>query len=184
MNSNDQVDCVVQDVLDNEWKKRSILPAPRFGSPPPSSPQKVHKTSEPAVSAPVPAPAPAAPAPAPAPTPVRAPAHIAQPTPVTSTRNATPVAQNHPTTITTTFVYAKPVPIRPRSAQRVTTPEMDVDVSGMSPEPDGPTEDVGERDPESEKIVKQLEKGLPRWPGFGEEGWMTETTPVSEVVVV
>lgn len=36
-----------------------------------------------------------------------------------------------------------------------------------------------ERDPESEEIVKQLEKGLPRWPGFGEEGWTQDISPVS-----
>lgn len=162
--------CYIQEVLDNEWKKKSVLPVPRFGSPPPSSPQKVHKVAEPA------APAVAGVPPAPA-TPARAPAPIAQPAPAPP-----PVVQNPPpTAITTTFVYAKPVPIRPRSAQRMGTPEMDVDVGGMSSEPDGSAEDVGERDPESEKIVKQLEKGLPRWPGLGQEGWMNETTPVSEV---
>lgn len=37
---------------------------------------------------------------------------------------------------------------------------------------------VTERDPESEEIVRQLEKGLPRWPGFGDQGWMKEGTPV------
>lgn len=38
---------------------------------------------------------------------------------------------------------------------------------------------IMERDPESEEIVKQLEKGLPRWPGFGQEGWVQEITSVS-----
>jgi hypothetical protein len=33
--------------------------------------------------------------------------------------------------------------------------------------------------PQSEEIVKQLEKGLPKWPGFGEEGWMKEVHLVS-----
>jgi len=37
---------------------------------------------------------------------------------------------------------------------------------------------VNERDPESEEIVRQLEKGLPRWPGFGDQGWMKEGTSV------
>lgn len=37
---------------------------------------------------------------------------------------------------------------------------------------------VTERDPESEEIVRQLEKGLPRWPGFGDQGWMKEGTSV------
>jgi len=48
---------------------------------------------------------------------------------------------------------------------------MDVDI--MSD--DGPEEDfiqvIGERDAQSDEIVRQLEKGLPRWPGFGEDGW-------------
>jgi len=38
---------------------------------------------------------------------------------------------------------------------------------------------IMERDPESEEIVKQLEKGLPRWPGFGEQGWSQNVSPVS-----
>ena len=53
----------------------------------------------------------------------------------------------------------------------------------MSPEydaqgNDGATGHDVERDPESEEIVKQLEKGLPQWPGFGEEGWMQEVSAV------
>jgi len=56
-------------------------------------------------------------------------------------------------------------------------------VDAVSPESDGQDDDgaafQAERDPQSEEIVKQLEKGLPRWPGFGEEGWMKEVHPVS-----
>jgi len=54
-------------------------------------------------------------------------------------------------------------------------------MNGMSPEPDGPGEDIVamERDVGSEEIVRQLEKGLPRWKGFGEFGWMAEVNPVS-----
>lgn len=67
------------------------------------------------------------------------------------------------------------------ASQRHPTPEMDVDI--MSPEydaqgNDGATGHDVERDPESEEIVKQLEKGLPQWPGFGEEGWMQEVSAV------
>lgn len=83
-------------------------------------------------------------------------------------------ASRLPTTTTTntmTQTAAKPVPIRPK--QRQHTPDADVDI--MSPD-DGHADDMAlERDPESEEIVKQLEKGLPRWPGFSEEGWMDET---------
>ncbi|KAF8627275.1 hypothetical protein AX17_006320 [Amanita inopinata Kibby_2008] len=64
-----------------------------------------------------------------------------------------------------------------QSQKRQTTPDMDVDI--MTPESDTQANDVAagpdmERDPESEEIVKQLEKGLPQWPGFGDEGWMQE----------
>lgn len=61
---------------------------------------------------------------------------------------------------------------------------MDVDVHGMSPEPDGqPDTTAGgapgeDRDGDSESIVRQLEKTLPRWEGFGDLGWMSEATQV------
>ena len=38
---------------------------------------------------------------------------------------------------------------------------------------DGPTM---ERDPLSGEIATQLERGLPRWAGFGEKGWMEYAT--------
>lgn len=57
---------------------------------------------------------------------------------------------------------------------------MDIDI--MSPEPDGQgDETLGltvERDAESEEIVRQLEKGLPGWPGFGDQGWTDTITAV------
>ena len=52
------------------------------------------------------------------------------------------------------------------------SPEYDVQAN------DGATGHDVERDPESEEIVKQLEKGLPQWPGFGEEGWAQEASAV------
>lgn len=56
----------------------------------------------------------------------------------------------------------------------------------MSPEPDSLGEGSGvrvgaERNAESEEIVRQLEKGLPRWPGFGNDGWMEEIASVFDV---
>lgn len=53
---------------------------------------------------------------------------------------------------------------------------MDVDVGG-TPEPEGLPNDTA-RDGESDEIVRQLEKGLPRWEGFGDMGWMDEVDPV------
>jgi hypothetical protein len=45
---------------------------------------------------------------------------------------------------------------------------MDVDVGG-TPEPD----DMA-RDGESDLVVQQLERGLPRWEGLGDFGWLKE----------
>ncbi|RDB21230.1 Chromatin structure-remodeling complex subunit rsc1 [Hypsizygus marmoreus] len=157
-------------VLEAEWKKRSVLP-PARSSPPPSSAQKVHKVEEEqATIGNLPSLAPAS----------AAPSTLAPP-PVPS-RTTTPATRSTPAPAasTSTFTYGKPIAIRPKSAQL--SPEMDVDI--MSPEPDGHGEGTIERDRESEEIVAQLEKGLPRWPGFGEEGWTQEASPerVNEVV--
>lgn len=66
--------------------------------------------------------------------------------------------------------------------QRQPTPDVEVDIMSAD---DGAGDDmVAERDPESEEIVKQLEKGLPRWPGFGEQGWMEEASPVRVFLLV
>lgn len=61
---------------------------------------------------------------------------------------------------------------------------MDVDVQGMSPEPDGQADATAgpsagqDRDGDSEAIIRQLEKSLPSWEGFGDLGWMSEVTQV------
>jgi chromatin structure-remodeling complex subunit RSC1/2 len=50
----------------------------------------------------------------------------------------------------------------------------------MSPDSDGGEEDQPmpvDRDPQSEEIVRNLERGLPRWAGFSELGWMEYATP-------
>ena len=39
------------------------------------------------------------------------------------------------------------------------------------------TEGPGERDGESEEIVRELEKGLTKWKGFADIGWMDEVGP-------
>ncbi|KAF8174741.1 RSC complex protein [Pholiota molesta] len=161
----------LKNVLETEWKKRPVLPNPR-SSPPPSSAQKVHGTLVPDNSGdttPAP-PTPAAPTPAALPVP-----HVPARTIIPSSQSRVPPAASTSTNQT----HAKPVPIRPKSAQRMGTPDMDVDV--VSPDSDGQDEDAGafraDRDPQSEEIVKQLEKGLPRWPGFGDEGWMGDVNP-------
>lgn len=51
-----------------------------------------------------------------------------------------------------------------------------MDVGG-TPEPEG-VANQPVRDSDSDDIVRQLEKGLPRWEGFGEQGWMDEVSQV------
>lgn len=143
-------------MLETEWQKRPLLPAPRH-SPPPSSPQKVHGTL------------PSAPP---------------QPVPSQST--------HLPAKPSTSAEQTAPVPnTRPHAPQRGTPPGhpsspemMDVDVQGMSPEPDPHADATAgapageDRDGDSEAIVRQLEKTLPRWDGFGDLGWMSEASQV------
>ncbi|KAF9007885.1 hypothetical protein BDQ17DRAFT_1455107 [Cyathus striatus] len=184
-------------VLEAEWKKRAVLPTVR-ASPPPSSPQKVHvvlvenakRAGPPSSSIKV----------ATGPTTAFTPAatSLAAPTPIlpsapaaTSTRpSATPAIPSAAITrVNSTqpsFSYSKPVPIQLSTTQRMPTPDMDVDIMSTDAEgggDDGPS--IGtERDPESEAIVKQLEKGLPRWSGFGDRGWMEEATPDRLIEIV
>ncbi len=55
--------------------------------------------------------------------------------------------------------------------------DMDVDIGG-TPEPEPVMQDLA-RVGESEEIIRQLEKGLPRWEGFADVGWAEDITPVS-----
>lgn len=55
----------------------------------------------------------------------------------------------------------------------MSSPDMDVDVGG-TPEPENMGADDMARDGESDLIVQQLERGLPRWEGSGDFGWLKE----------
>ncbi|KDQ52954.1 hypothetical protein JAAARDRAFT_80856 [Jaapia argillacea MUCL 33604] len=96
----------------------------------------------------------------------------AKTTPTTSTPvPPQPAAPPLPQPIAST---SKPlVPIRPKSPPRPPSPDVDVDIGGGTPEPEDHTDDVA-RDEQSDDIVRQLEKGLPRWEGFSEQGWLGE----------
>jgi chromatin structure-remodeling complex subunit RSC1/2 len=50
---------------------------------------------------------------------------------------------------------------------------MDVDVGG-TPEPESMGADDMARDGESDLVVQQLERGLPRWEGLADVGWLKE----------
>ncbi len=63
-----------------------------------------------------------------------------------------------------------------KSPERQMTPEMDVDVGG-TPEPEGVGNDMAP-DGETDAIVQQLEKGLPKWEGLEDIGWATNIPEV------
>jgi chromatin structure-remodeling complex subunit RSC1/2 len=67
--------------------------------------------------------------------------------------------------------------MRPRSP----SPEIDVDGERGTPEPDfGPEEEA--KDEESQGIISQLEKGVPRWAGLEDIGWCDTLNQVSTCV--
>ncbi len=55
----------------------------------------------------------------------------------------------------------------------MSSPDMDVDVGG-TPDPESMGADDMARDGESDLVVQQLERGLPRWEGLGDFGWLKE----------
>lgn len=129
----------LKNVLVTEWQKRTVLPSPRL-SPPPASPQKVHKAFA-----------------------------SAQPHPDQPTAAVAKSTQSDPS------ANSKLAP-----SHLASSPEMDVDVNDMSPEPEGQSEEAGmgsvagDGEGDSETIIRQLEQSLPRWDGFGDSGWMSE----------
>ncbi|KAL0945642.1 hypothetical protein HGRIS_014795 [Hohenbuehelia grisea] len=172
----------LKSVLENGWKKHSVLPLPRSFSPPPSSAQKVHATAPEATPTPTSAPVTQAPATKPpAKTPVKTKVSPA-------VRTSTPILM-----LSQGFNHK---PAAPPAAQAQTSTaaqssadaDMDVDIDGGSDD-DGADSDaqpgrkrVRDKDGEgewrdSEGIVRQLENGLPKWPGYSEDGWMPQGVP-------
>lgn len=138
----------LQRVLDDEWRKRPLPPPPE--GLPATSAQIVHG--------------------------VPLPAHITEsrakdPSPsegeeshLTHHEPDPPRSPTHPTTT------------EPKSPLRLITPEPELDVGG-TPEPETSAQDMA-LDGESDAIVQQLEKGLPRWEGFAEVGWSNDIPEV------
>ncbi|KAF6758882.1 bromeodomain-containing protein [Ephemerocybe angulata] len=147
----------LKSLLESEWNKRPVL-GPARTSPPPSAPQMVHKVVEQETK---PKPPPAVPVKQASSTPAVQPPAVAAPTVSFQSRTITPAVA--PAVASTSNLDIRP-----------STPDIDVD--GMSPdsENDGP---IMERDHLSEEIAKQLERGLPRWAGFSDQGWMEYATP-------
>ncbi|KAH8984669.1 hypothetical protein EDB86DRAFT_2962234 [Lactarius hatsudake] len=147
--------------LENEWKLRTVLPVSTRTSPPPTSAQKVHgqlanqqQKTETQV---------ARPPPVTLGVPIKSVGHQAP------TQNGTPSAP---------AVDSPPPPQastsnQPSSPPRMSSPDMDVDVGG-TPEPESMGVDDMARDGESDLVVQQLDRGLPRWEGLSDAGWMKE----------
>ncbi|KAI0761651.1 hypothetical protein BD413DRAFT_588501 [Trametes elegans] len=142
-------------MLESEWRQRSVLPTPPTSAPS-SSAQKVHAQKE---------------------------QHERAAAPATSAKSSSQSAPQTQKALSSTPAPAAmnvaPTPPRPpqpteaaaapRSPERAASPDVDVDVGG-SPEPELAAPG-GTRDSESDEIVQQLEKGLPRWEGFADAGW-------------
>lgn len=100
--------------------------------------------------------------------------------PVNSAQQQSLTLTGTPSTTTTTTPApavdppaAPAAPQQPSSPPRMSSPDMDVDVGG-TPEPEGMGADDMARDGESDLVVQQLERGLPRWEGPGDFGWLRE----------
>lgn len=145
-------------MFENEWKLRTALPVSMRTSPPPTSAQKVHGqlANQPSQSGTQVAPTP----PVPSAVPVKSAAHQVL------TQMGTPSAVDSPPPRASTSN-------QPSSPPRMSSPDMDVDVGG-TPEPESMGVDDMARDGESDLVVQQLERGLPRWEGLGDVGWMKE----------
>ena len=64
--------------------------------------------------------------------------------------------------------------------QHAVDPDTDItthDSDGQEDDDEGAAQT--DRDPQSDEIIKQLEKEIPGRPGFGQEGWMDQVKPVS-----
>lgn len=151
---------LTKNAFENEWRARTVLPAPSRSSPPPTSAQKVHgqlANQQQTLVTPVP--------------------------PVALAPSVNSAAQQPLTTLTGTPSAApavgSPAPQQPSASNqpssppRMSSPDMDVDVGG-TPEPEGMGADDMARDGESDLVVQQLERGLPRWENLGDFGWLKE----------
>jgi hypothetical protein len=164
---------LTKNAFENEWKARTVLPAPSRTSPPPTSAQKVHgqlANQQPQVQSVVV-------------TPAVPPVALAPP--VNSAPHQSLTLTGTPSSSTTTPAAAVDPPApqqqtsalnqqqQPSSPPRMSSPDMDVEVGG-TPEPESMGADDMARDGESDLVVQQLERGLPRWENLGDFGWLKE----------
>lgn len=161
---------VEQSMMQDQWKQFSNLPTPS-NSPPPSPAQKPRKRPFTTLKLSLPITSSSKrPSTTPVPTPV-----VGPPSPKRTRTPKPSKTQPQPQPQT----QAAPPP--PASPEQPNSPDMDIDIGG-TPEPDSNPNEVA-RDGESEAIVKQLERGLPRWGGFADVGWVKDISSVRTYVV-
>ncbi|KAL5518380.1 hypothetical protein ACEPAH_62 [Sanghuangporus vaninii] len=156
----------LKDLMESEWKKRSVLPTPPE-APPESSPQKLSsKAAQSTASSSRVHPT----------TSATKTSHTAKPT-KSSTTPVPPAV----TAISSAAAAASAPPATPSLAHSQSQDmDMDVDVGGGPSDNEGEAENYGysgpmstvTRDAESDDIVWQLERALPRWEGYGDKGWL------------
>jgi len=138
-------------------------------SPPPTSAQKVHGQLASLQPQPESMVTPTPPPPVALAAPVNSAATAQQP-PTQSDMSSAPNVDSPAPPQTTTPASNQQ---QPSSPPRLSSPDMDVDVGG-TPEPENMGADDMARDGESDLVVQQLERGLPRWEGLGDFGWLKE----------
>ncbi|KZS91702.1 hypothetical protein SISNIDRAFT_413701 [Sistotremastrum niveocremeum HHB9708] len=142
---------VLKSWIERNWKQNSLLPAP--GNTPPSSPSKKKGA------------APAPPAQSLLPPAVYPSVLPPRPSSV-ETRNLAPPPASLPLT--------NSVPVQPPSTVPTPTRQPSPDIEGDGPGSPEPTGERAARMEESDAIVRQLERGLPRWEGPGQGGFVTD----------
>ena len=162
---------LTQSAFENEWRARTVLPAPSRTSPPPTSPQKVHSQLASQQSQPESVVTPAPP-PVTLVASVNSATTVQQPPTQANTPSAPTVNSPAPQQ-TTTPPSNQQQQQQPSSPPRMSSPDMDVEVGG-TPEPENMGADDMARDGESDLVVQQLERGLPRWDASGDFGWLKE----------
>ncbi|KAM5534374.1 hypothetical protein V8D89_011967 [Ganoderma adspersum] len=170
-------------ILQSEWSQRSVLPAP----PPTSAPatQKGNAPKDHKERAAVPPP------------PAKSQTIAASSSKSQSRSSTKPSSPPHvdqtPVPPPTHVSQSQSKEVKKEAAAaaakaKAPTPEvdlsqdMDVDIGG-TPEPEPVMQDLA-RDGESQDIIRQLEKGLPRWQGFADVGWAEDITSDRMVDIV
>ena len=170
----------VKGILHSEWSQRSVLPAPPPTSPPATQKGNASKDHKERAAAPPP--------------PAKSQTIAASSSKSQSRSSTKPSSPPHidqtPVPPPTHVSQSQSKEVKKEAAaasanakSKAPTPEvdlsqdMDVDIGG-TPEPEPVMQDLA-RDGESQDIIRQLEKGLPRWQGFADVGWVEDITPVS-----